>query len=113
MLVNIYMLTGNYAVGVSQPLVTSYSACYQGNKDTHTRYSHHSTLCAQFPSDGSKAIRWVAEKFLPVRLSAGVYDTPPGIRTGVNTLTALGLNPKAAINQIPGQAPEISIQGSP
>ena len=69
--------------GVSQPIVASYSACYTGNKDTHTRYSHHSTLCAQFPSDGSKAIRWVAENFLLVQLSQGSCDTPTAIGTTV------------------------------
>jgi len=68
------------AGGVPQSLVTSYFACYSGNKDTYTRYSHLSTRCAQFPSDGSKAIRWVAEIFLPVQLSpGGCVTTPVGV----------------------------------
>ena len=43
-----------YAGGVSLLLAASYSVYYSGHQDTHTRYSHHSTLCAQFPSDGPK-----------------------------------------------------------
>gem|GEM_PF-2932261 len=51
--------------GMLHPLAMSYSACFSGNKDSQIRYSHHPTLCAQFPSDGPKAIRWVAENFIP------------------------------------------------
>jgi len=61
---------------VSHPLATSYSAYYSGHKDIYSRYSHRSILCAQFPSDGFGAIRWVAENFLPARHSPGDCDTP-------------------------------------